>query len=242
MMVWYWVLKCVWLVHACIFTGCYYFLAMESSEECTEEGEVYEYQEEEDQGQANQGKPSNLFHIWILFTCFAGCIKVFEIACFYIAIALVAIILLAQAPRAYCYHPLRWPPRTPTLHPCRWDLLISSKASGNPLVEPKTLGWEHSKSFLENVFETLGVASTPLKCFTIGFEQWWCSWRIMELVVFKWHWWSLGIHRNNLPVQPHYPGMGRGLIRSLFALVQEASHYIRVCRTLESRLPQEYGQ
>jgi hypothetical protein len=49
--------------------------------------------------------------------------------------------------------------------------LISSKALGNPLVETKTLGWEHSKSFLENVFKKLGVASTPLKCFTNGFEQ-----------------------------------------------------------------------
>jgi hypothetical protein len=42
---------------------------------------------------------------------------------------------------------------------------------GNPLVEPKILGWEHSKSFLENIFENLGVASTSLKCFTNGFEQ-----------------------------------------------------------------------
>jgi hypothetical protein len=38
------------------------FLAIESNEECTEEGEVYEHQDEEDQGQANQGKPSNLMH------------------------------------------------------------------------------------------------------------------------------------------------------------------------------------
>jgi hypothetical protein len=43
--------------------------------------------------------------------------------------------------------------------------LVSSKALGIPLVEPKTLGWEHSKRFLENVFENLGVVSTPLKCF-----------------------------------------------------------------------------
>jgi hypothetical protein len=50
-------------VHACIFTVCYYLPAIESNEECTEEGEVYEYQEEEDQGQDNQGKPSNLMHI-----------------------------------------------------------------------------------------------------------------------------------------------------------------------------------
>jgi hypothetical protein len=32
-------------------------------------------------------------------------------------------------------------------------------------VEPKTLGWEHSKKFFENVFKNLGVVSTPLKCF-----------------------------------------------------------------------------
>jgi hypothetical protein len=33
-------------------------------------------------------------------------------------------------------------------------------------VEPKLLGWEHSKSFLGNDFENLGVAYTPLKIFT----------------------------------------------------------------------------
>jgi hypothetical protein len=39
--------------------------------------------------------------------------------------------------------------------------LVSSKALGKLLVEPKTLGWEHSKKSFEN----LGVVSTPLKCF-----------------------------------------------------------------------------
>jgi hypothetical protein len=39
------------------------FPAIDSNEECTEEGEVFEYQEEEDQGLASQGKPSNLMHI-----------------------------------------------------------------------------------------------------------------------------------------------------------------------------------
>jgi hypothetical protein len=48
-------------VHACIFIcALLFFPAIESNEECTEEGEVYEYQDEEDQGQANQGKPSKL--------------------------------------------------------------------------------------------------------------------------------------------------------------------------------------
>jgi hypothetical protein len=34
------------------------FPAIDSIDECAEEGEVFEYQEEGDQGQANQGKPS----------------------------------------------------------------------------------------------------------------------------------------------------------------------------------------
>jgi hypothetical protein len=65
-MIWYGVLKCLWLVYACIFICVLlFFPAIESNKECTEEGEVYEYQDEEYQGQANQGKPSNLLHIWI---------------------------------------------------------------------------------------------------------------------------------------------------------------------------------
>jgi hypothetical protein len=49
------------LVYDCLLIACYFFPAIESKDvECTEEGEVYEYQEEEDQGQATQGKPSIL--------------------------------------------------------------------------------------------------------------------------------------------------------------------------------------
>jgi hypothetical protein len=59
---------CVWTLYAWVFTLCYQFPTIESNEECAEEGEVYEYQEEGDQGQANQGKPSTLLHIWILIT------------------------------------------------------------------------------------------------------------------------------------------------------------------------------
>jgi hypothetical protein len=72
-------------------------------------------------------------------------------------------------------------------------------------------------------------------------DKWRWSRRIKEFVVFKWHWWSLGIHWNNLPVQPHYPGMGRGIVQSLSTLVRGASHYIRVCRTTESGLSQVVG-
>jgi hypothetical protein len=53
-------MKCLWLVYACILIVCYYFPVIESNEECTEEWEIFEYQEEGNQGQATQGKPSKL--------------------------------------------------------------------------------------------------------------------------------------------------------------------------------------
>jgi hypothetical protein len=34
------------------------FPVIDSNDECAEEGEIFEYQEEGDQGQANQGMPS----------------------------------------------------------------------------------------------------------------------------------------------------------------------------------------
>jgi hypothetical protein len=76
-------------------------------------------------------------HIWILFTYFACIIKVYQLACFYIAIDLVAIICWLKLRKPICYHPLRWPLWTPILYPCNSGLLISSKAFRKLLVEPK---------------------------------------------------------------------------------------------------------
>jgi hypothetical protein len=46
-------------MYACMLIVCVVdFSAIDSNDECAEEGEVFEYQEEGDQGQANQGKPS----------------------------------------------------------------------------------------------------------------------------------------------------------------------------------------
>jgi hypothetical protein len=55
-------------------------------------------------------------------------------------------------------------------------LLIISKAVGKLLVEPKTLGWGNTleKDF-KRVFENLGVASTPLKCFL---KYFWDKWKM----------------------------------------------------------------
>jgi hypothetical protein len=60
---------------------------------------------------------------------------------------------------------------TPTQHPYIRDLMISIKAFGKLVVEPKTLGWENSLKSFENGFENLGVVTTLLKCFPSGFGQ-----------------------------------------------------------------------
>jgi hypothetical protein len=44
----------------CAYCVLLFFPAIESNE-CAEEGGVFEYPEEEDQGQANQGKPSTCY-------------------------------------------------------------------------------------------------------------------------------------------------------------------------------------
>jgi hypothetical protein len=46
-------------MHVCLLCA-FIFPAIDSKDECAEEGEVLEYQEEGGQGQANQGKPSIL--------------------------------------------------------------------------------------------------------------------------------------------------------------------------------------
>jgi hypothetical protein len=51
---------CVRMYAYCVLL---YFSAIESNEECTEEGETFEYQEEEDQGQANKASHLFLMHI-----------------------------------------------------------------------------------------------------------------------------------------------------------------------------------
>jgi hypothetical protein len=49
---------CVNCVCMCAYCVLFILPTIESNDECAEEGEVFEYQEEEDQGQATQGKPS----------------------------------------------------------------------------------------------------------------------------------------------------------------------------------------
>jgi hypothetical protein len=63
----------------CLLCACC-FPAIDSNDECAEEGEVFEYQEEGDQGQANQGKPSILVAHLILVLLIACFINDYELA------------------------------------------------------------------------------------------------------------------------------------------------------------------
>jgi hypothetical protein len=56
----------------------------------SKEGEIFEYQEEEDQGQAKKGKPYKLVAYLILVLLIACFIIVYENALFYVAIALTS--------------------------------------------------------------------------------------------------------------------------------------------------------
>jgi hypothetical protein len=94
-------------MHACLLL-LFLLPAIESNDtECNEEGEVYEYQEEEDQRLANQGKPSKLdaclnhnHLLWMFHKGLLNCM-------FYIAIVLVAITCWLKLRKPNCDHPLR---------------------------------------------------------------------------------------------------------------------------------------
>jgi hypothetical protein len=92
-------------MHACLLLLSLLPEIESNDTECNEEGEVYVYQEEEDQGLANQGKPPILDEYLILLTHFACFIKVYQIACFYIAIVLVAINCRLKLHKPNYYHP-----------------------------------------------------------------------------------------------------------------------------------------
>jgi hypothetical protein len=132
----------------CLFAYHLLFLpAIKSNDtECTEESEVYEYQEEEDQGQVNQGQPSIRDAYLILITHFVCFLKVYKSAYFHV----------------YCYSSHSnycWLSSTSQIVIIRRDntfghlfntpfsngLMLSIKAFGKLLAEPKTLRWEHSK-------------------------------------------------------------------------------------------------
>jgi hypothetical protein len=70
-----WWSSCDLCMHVCLLCA-FIFPAIDSNDECAEEGEMFEYPEEGGQGQANQGKPPNLMHIWILIAP-AACLLLF---------------------------------------------------------------------------------------------------------------------------------------------------------------------
>jgi hypothetical protein len=56
------------------------------------------------------------------------------------------------APQVKLLPSLKMTPLSPTRHPCIRDLMISIKVFGKLVVEPKTLGWEHSLERFQKCF------------------------------------------------------------------------------------------
>jgi hypothetical protein len=130
--------------------------------------------------------------------------------CFYIAIIPYIAIVDDLAPQVDLLSSIKM---TPTQHPYIRDLMNSIKVFGKLIVEPKTLGWENSRKSFKNGFENLGVVPTPLKCFLNDFGQMGLDHERKGVGGFiKRHWCFFVVTRNNYSVQPHYPGMGRGLV------------------------------
>jgi hypothetical protein len=146
--------------------GCYYLLAIDLNDNgCTEEGEVFEYQEE-DQGQANQGKPSNLvaslnpnftLHVLSMFSKLHAFILILLLNsnCWRLGSTSQILPSLCMAP----FHHLL----------ISWisGFMVSIMAFGKTCSGAKTLGWEHSNGTLKNGFENLGM-----ECYSIdGFQK-----------------------------------------------------------------------
>jgi hypothetical protein len=91
------------------------FPAIESNDDCAEEGEVFEYQEEGDQGQANQGKPSTCAYLNpIMSLCIALLLSLLLCIVFvYCNVPYVAIVK-DLAPQVNLLSSLRMTPLTPT--------------------------------------------------------------------------------------------------------------------------------
>jgi hypothetical protein len=75
-------------MHVCSLCA-FIFPAIDSNDESAEEGEVFEYQQEGDQGQANQGKPSfDAYLNPIVILCIASYYSLIYALIPYIAIGL----------------------------------------------------------------------------------------------------------------------------------------------------------
>jgi hypothetical protein len=90
------------------------FPAIESNEGCTEEGEIFEYQEEEDQGQANQGKPSTCAYLNpIMSLCIALLLSLLLCIIFVYCYVPYVAIVVDLAPQVELLSSLRMTPLTP---------------------------------------------------------------------------------------------------------------------------------
>jgi hypothetical protein len=98
-------------------------------------------------------------------------------------------------------------------------MMVSIITFGKPCSGAKTLGWEHSNGSLKMISKTLGWSDIPLMDFKNEFENK-VGMYIPELEAGVFSEITLVITKCSLriinPCNHDYPGMGRGLVCSLF--------------------------
>jgi hypothetical protein len=105
-------------MHVCLLCA-FIFPAIDANDECAEEGEVFGYQEEGDQGQANQGKPSILVAYLnpnkslCIVLLLPPLLCIVFLYCYSPYIAIVGDL----APQVDLVSPLKMTPLTPTQYP-----------------------------------------------------------------------------------------------------------------------------
>jgi hypothetical protein len=103
-------------MHECLLGVCFVsFPAIESNDDCAEEGEVFEYQEEGDQGQAQQGKPSTCAYLNpIISLCIALLLFLLQCIVYVHCYAPCVAIVVDLAPQVELLSSIRMTPLTPT--------------------------------------------------------------------------------------------------------------------------------
>jgi hypothetical protein len=162
-----WWSVCDLCMHVCLLC-IFIFPAIDSNDECAEEGEVLECQEEGGQGQANQGKPSTCAYLNpIMSLCIVLLLSLLLCSVFVLLCPLYSnswrlsstsqIIIISKDDTIDTYS-IPWKVET------RW---LASRSLENTCSGAKNsrIGNTFSGKYFEKSFENFGVATTPLRCF-----------------------------------------------------------------------------
>jgi hypothetical protein len=178
-------MKYLWLVYACMLIVCFYFSGNRFERRVCGGGRGLWISRRRRPGTRWPRQAIYLLHTWILIFHFALFYYYFLIMhcflyCYYPYIAIVGDL----APHVNLISSVEMTPLIPIQHPYIGDLMISTKVFGKLVVEPKTLGWEHSPERFWKCFQKpwSSIYSTEMFSKWI-WDKWSWTWRKKVMVV-----------------------------------------------------------